>query len=1363
MCNWKSWIWPGILTVAILSALALWMKTDFIETDLQAKATKQLAENGQSWAQISMDGRDATLVGDAPSEAAQSEAEFITDEAYSVRVVNNRSALLAAQSPYTFTATRTGNAIDLTGYVPDETARATVLASVKEALPGLRVTDTTQYARGAPEGFTALSGFAFTQLKGLRDGNASMVDGTLSVEGTANTLEDFEGINTALAAALPGGGQLGTKNILAPVVSPYTWQANFEGQSVTLGGFVPNQETADSLVAKAKETLPEAEIIDEQKLASGGPEGFLTKAEFALAQLGAFSDGEVSLSDNTLNVKGNSQSPQQYAESRLALMEERLPSGLVIGEEDIQIASVSPYTWQATKTKDGITLTGHVPDDETRAAIVAKAASANAQATVTDNMQLATGAVGGFEDRTSFALDQLGGLTAGTVAVSDADYFIKGAASDVDTYEALTSATVGTLPASLALGAADITPAAVSPYAWGADYDGRTVTLSGVVPDDATREKLNADAKAALPGANVQDDMRTAVGQGDGFATNAGFALGQLSGLTSGKVGLSDGSLSIEGIASTPETYAAAKTDLTTGLPATIAAVTNRNITPPSVSPYIWGADYDGENVSLTGSVPDDATRQSIAASVKSSLPDANINDNTTLALGAPQGFGASAEFAASQLSQFSNGSVSLEDSALSVEGVSRDVDAFDASRVALTALPEGLTLAKSDVRPSTVSPYEWSASRDGNAVTLGGFAPSADAKRQAVEGVKTAIPGAAITDNMRVAAGAPADFDSQVAFATKQLPLLSSGQVSLQDGRLNIEGDAASVGNYASIQDQLGDLPNGLTLADQKVRSATVSPYSWGADFDGDTVKLNGFVPSEAARSEIVAATNQRLPGRTVQDDMMIASGAPDGFTGSASAAIGLLPRLKSGNIALSNENLTVEGEAKDSGSYNAALRAVESRLPDTVKLASADITPPQQQGDYTFTAKKSDTSLVLSGQVGSLDQRKALGDRAKTDYPNRTIVNRLTVAAGQPDTYEANVGQGLDLLANLKTGTASVVNDKLTVDGEAASVAAYGAAIAAQGDVAGTIKPASISPYSWGIDNTGEQTVLSGFVPYTGAGNALAAAAKATLGNDVDNTQRVAAGEPDGFGNATAALIASVNQLENGRATLTDRNAFIQGRADSEEEATRIGDDIAKSLPDNYTLRRQISYILPLPETKVELKEEFKPAPVPDPVPEVTLKQEFVPKPVEAPQSAEVKDAEEPATEQAEVKEPEVAATAVCDVDFPALFAGERILFDTAKADIKPASFPLLDRLAKGISTCKSSIIEIGGHTDSRGSARYNQALSEARAQSVLAYLTMVEGVGADNLSAKGYGESQPLVSNQGLDRSKNRRIEFKVIKDQ
>jgi outer membrane protein OmpA-like peptidoglycan-associated protein len=106
--------------------------------------------------------------------------------------------------------------------------------------------------------------------------------------------------------------------------------------------------------------------------------------------------------------------------------------------------------------------------------------------------------------------------------------------------------------------------------------------------------------------------------------------------------------------------------------------------------------------------------------------------------------------------------------------------------------------------------------------------------------------------------------------------------------------------------------------------------------------------------------------------------------------------------------------------------------------------------------------------------------------------------------------------------------------------------------------------------------------------------------------------------------------------------------------------------------------------------------------------------------------------------------------------------INFETAKATLLPESYPTLDVVGQVLSRWPDLRIEVGGHCDSRGSAPYNQKLSEARAQSVLDYLTgKFPSLKPEQFSAKGYGEGSPLVPNTNpLNMAKNRRVEFKVL---
>ncbi len=73
----------------------------------------------------------------------------------------------------------------------------------------------------------------------------------------------------------------------------------------------------------------------------------------------------------------------------------------------------------------------------------------------------------------------------------------------------------------------------------------------------------------------------------------------------------------------------------------------------------------------------------------------------------------------------------------------------------------------------------------------------------------------------------------------------------------------------------------------------------------------------------------------------------------------------------------------------------------------------------------------------------------------------------------------------------------------------------------------------------------------------------------------------------------------------------------------------------------------------------------------------------------------------------------------------------------------------------------IEVGGHTDSSGSAALNLELSQQRAQTVRQQLVVRYGIDADRVEIRGYGSSRPVESNATEEgQQKNRRVEFTII---
>ena len=121
--------------------------------------------------------------------------------------------------------------------------------------------------------------------------------------------------------------------------------------------------------------------------------------------------------------------------------------------------------------------------------------------------------------------------------------------------------------------------------------------------------------------------------------------------------------------------------------------------------------------------------------------------------------------------------------------------------------------------------------------------------------------------------------------------------------------------------------------------------------------------------------------------------------------------------------------------------------------------------------------------------------------------------------------------------------------------------------------------------------------------------------------------------------------------------------------------------------------------------------------------------------------------------------------DIQLQPMTPGSKIIlhntfFESGKSSLRPASFFELNRLAKMFDKYPNLILEISGHTDSRGSYAVNQRLSRARAKSVVDYI-VGQGVNPANLKAVGYNFKYPVASNKTKEgRQENRRVEAKIL---
>jgi OOP family OmpA-OmpF porin len=204
------------------------------------------------------------------------------------------------------------------------------------------------------------------------------------------------------------------------------------------------------------------------------------------------------------------------------------------------------------------------------------------------------------------------------------------------------------------------------PFVWSAERDVVRVTLGGSAPLPASKGRLLEAARAALGGVEVADQMNLARGAPPRFDNAALLLVDQIGKLKDGKVAISDGKVSLSGMARDlggREAIAAALKNLPEGF-----SVAANEIKAP---PYIFQAYKDpvAVTVTLTGYVPDNAVHATIAAAAGRKFFSEKVVDNLKASVGAPSGFAGAVVPALGALSRLSTGTLVVSDREVKISG----------------------------------------------------------------------------------------------------------------------------------------------------------------------------------------------------------------------------------------------------------------------------------------------------------------------------------------------------------------------------------------------------------------------------------------------------------------------------------------------------------------------------------------------------------------------------------------------------------------------------------------------------------------------------------------------------------------------
>jgi OOP family OmpA-OmpF porin len=303
LVRWSSKWWPGTIPLAILWALAAWISTSQLETELAGRSNVALKDILLDKSRITVSGRDVTLAADAFSEEGRRNAVAAIEAVPGVRLVNDETRLIPEAKPFVWSAERDVVRVTITGSSPMPASKGKLLEAARADLGGVEVVDQTNLSRGAPPRFDEAALLLLDQVAKLKDGKVTISDSKVSLSGMARELGGREAIAAALKN-LPEGFSVASNEVKAP---PYIFQANKDpvASTLTLTGYVPDNAVHAAIVAAAGRKFFGEKVVDNLKASLGSPPGFAGAVVPALGALSRLSTGTLVVSDREVKLSGD--------------------------------------------------------------------------------------------------------------------------------------------------------------------------------------------------------------------------------------------------------------------------------------------------------------------------------------------------------------------------------------------------------------------------------------------------------------------------------------------------------------------------------------------------------------------------------------------------------------------------------------------------------------------------------------------------------------------------------------------------------------------------------------------------------------------------------------------------------------------------------------------------------------------------------------------------------------------------------------------------------------------------------------------------------------------------------------------------
>lgn len=354
------------------------------------------------------------------------------------------------------------------------------------------------------------------------------------------------------------------------------------------------------------------------------------------------------------------------------------------------------------------------------------------------------------------------------------------------------------------------------------------------------------------------------------------------------------------------------------------------------------------------------------------------------------------------------------------------------------------------------VSPYKWSAVFRGGKVQLSGHVPSAKMQQSIAGLVKAKFSQASLSDKLRVARGVADEnrFLGQISFGLSQLALMNEGEVQLIDDQLSLTGTARDKSAFEGLGETFAKaLPLQLRAGAIQLMPPVVGEYRFMAERQADGVVIEGVVPSGKDRDAVLSLAGDLYKGAEGQPELTLGSGAPHGWADALQLSLKVLTGLETGKITIEGQDVRIEGTAKDTDSARNVRRNVRANYPTGFKVTDQILVKEPElplQQPFITSIKDDGEAVTLTGFLATEAERGALLEAVRAAFPDRGIVDQLTLARGAGADLLTSLGIGLKLMKGLSGAELVREDNMLRLNGESADEGLVNGLKARPGDLA-------------------------------------------------------------------------------------------------------------------------------------------------------------------------------------------------------------------------------------------------------------------------------------------------------------------------